>query len=450
MKMQVSVEDINSVKKTLHIEIPEADVARELDQAYNELKKRAKVKGFRPGKVPRSVVVRLFKKDVHADVTSKLIQNSFMDALKETDLKVVGSPQLDPPELQETGTYKYDATVEVTPEISDIDFSGMSLKKTRYRVSDEEIESQLKLLQKNLAKHEKLEEPRPAREGDFAVIDFEGFHDGQPFAETPKTENFTLQIGKGPVTKEFDDQLMGMQAGDTKEFAIAFPAEYSNDKLSGLEISFQVTLHEIREEVLPPIDDALAKKTGQYENLDALKKVIAENLEQGYAKRIEQELHEQIFAELIGRSDFEVPDTMVDMELEGIINEAERSFSYRNMTFEDAGLTRESIAAKYRDTALKQVKRHLILERIAEQEHLTIADDELEQALSEMAANFNQPLEEIKKYYDQNKDKLEFFKHTLLEKKAINLIIDSSRIEEVEPEKEAVPAAESRQAAADA
>ena len=100
--MQVSVEDLSSVKKTLHIEIPEADVARELDKAYNELKKRAKVKGFRPGKVPRSVVVRLFKKDVHADVTSKLIQTSFMDALKETDLKVVGSPQLDPPELKET------------------------------------------------------------------------------------------------------------------------------------------------------------------------------------------------------------------------------------------------------------------------------------------------------------------------------------------------------------
>jgi trigger factor len=240
-----------------------------------------------------------------------------------------------------------------------------------------------------------------------------------------------------------------MQAGDTKEFTVKFPEEYSNDKLSGLEISFQVTLHEIREEVLPPIDDELAKKTGQFESLDALKKVITENLEQGYAKRIEQELHEQIFAELIARSDFEVPDVMVDMELEGIINEAERSFSYRNMTFEDAGLSRESIAAKYRDTALKQVKRHLILERVAEQEHLTIADDELEQALSEMAANFNQPVEQIKEYYNQNKDKLEFFKHTLLEKKAINLIIESSRIEDVEPEKDAAQDEGSQPAAAE-
>ncbi len=447
--MQVSVEDINSVKKTLHIEIPEADVVRELDQAYNELKKRAKVKGFRPGKVPRSVVVRLFKKDVHADVTSKLIQSSFVDALKETDLKVVGTPQLDPPELQDSGPYRYDATVEVSPDIGDIDYSGMSLKRTNYKVSEEEIESQLKLLQKNLAKHEKIEESRPAREGDFAIIDFEGLHDGQPFAETAKTENFTLQIGKGPIIKEFDDQLIGMQPGDTKEFTVNFPSDYFNDKLANHEISFQVTLHEIREEVLPAIDDVLAKKAGQYESLDDLKKVITENLEQGYAKRVDQEMHEQIFSELIARSDFEVPDTMVGMELEGIINEAERSFSYRNMTFEDVGLSRESIADKYRDTALKQVKRHLILDRIGEQEHLTIADDELEEALTEMAANFNQPVEEIKKYYDQNKDKLEFFKQTLLEKKAINLIIEGSRIEDVEPEKEAAIADDSQPATSD-
>ena len=447
--MQVSVEDINSVKKTLHIEIPEADVARELDKAYDELRKKAKVRGFRPGKVPRSVVVRLFKKDVHADVTSKLIQSSFVDALKETDLNVVGTPQLDPPELQETGPYRYEATVEISPEIGDIDYSGLELKRTNYKVSDAEIEAQLKLLQKNLAKHEPIQESRPAREGDFVIIDFEGLHDGKPFDATARTENFTLQIGKGPVSKEFDDQLIGMQPGDTKEFTVGFPSDYKDAKLAGLEIAFQVKLHEIREEVLPPLDDGFAKKAGQYENLDDLKKVIAANLAQGYAKRVDQELHEQIFKELIAESDFEVPEALVDLELEGILNEAERSFSYRNMTFEDVGLTRQSLAEKYRDTALKQVKRHLILDRIAKQEHLSIADDELDAALNEMAANFNQPVAEIKEYYSQNKDKLEFFKHTLLEKKAINLIIDSSRIEDVEPEKAAAPAEGGQQAAAE-
>ena len=446
--MQVSVEDISSVKKTLHIEIPEADVTSELDKAYNELKKKAKVKGFRPGKVPRSVVVRLFKKDVHADVTSKLIQSSFMDALKETDLNIVGTPQVDPPELQDSGPYKYDATVEISPEIADIDYQGLTLKRTNYRVSDEEVDTQLKMLQKNMAQHQKVEAARPAQSGDFVLIDYEGFKDGQPFAETAKTENFNLKIGDGRILKEFDDQLVGLQPGDSKEFAVKFPADHFNDKLKGLEISFQVTLNEIREEVLPAIDDVLAKKAGQFDSLDDLKKVITDNLEQGYAKRVDQELNEQIFSDLIAKSEFEVPDAMVDMELEGIVKEAEQSFAYRNITLEEMGLTKESIAEKYRDTALKQVKRHLILGKMIKQEELALSDDELEEALNEMAASFNQPVAEIKTYYDQNKDKLEYFKHTILEKKAIKLIIDSSKIEDVEPETEPAAGDESERAAA--
>ena len=433
--MQVSVEDISSVKKTLHIEIPEKEVGQELDNAYNALKKNAKVKGFRPGKVPRSALERLFKKDVHADVTSKLIQSSFFEAIQETELKIVGNPQVDPPELEATGSYKYDATVEIRPEIDDFDFSGLKLIRTNYAVSDEEIDAQLKMLQKNFARHEKIGKNRAAREGDFVLIDFEGFKDGQPFSETAKTENFNLKIGEGPILKDFDDQLAGMKPGDNKEFNVAFPDDYHNDKLAKLEISFQVTLNEIREEVLPPIDDALAKKAGPYENLDALKKVITENLDQGYAKRTEQELQEQIFSELISRTDFEVPDSMVDMELEGIVEEAVRSFSYRNITLEEMGLSRESIAEKYRDVAFKQVKRHLLLGKMIDQESLEASDEEVEEGLNEMAENFKQPVEEIKKYYDENKDKLEFFKHTLLEKKAIKLIIENSKIEDVDPEK---------------
>ena len=145
-------------------------------------------------------------------------------------------------------------------------------------------------------------------------------------------------------------------------------------------------------------------------------------------------LNEQIFAHLIDATAFEVPDALVEMELQGIIEEAERSFAYRNTSLEEMGLSKETISEKYRDTALKQVKRHLILSKIIDQENLSLDDEELEQGLKEMSENFNQPLEEIKRYYDQNQDKLGFLKHTLLEKKAIKLIIDSSTITDVKPE----------------
>ena len=440
--MQFTVEDISSVKKTLHIEIPKDEVSRELDKAYNQLKKSAKIKGFRPGKVPRSVLERMFKKDVHADVSSRLIQNSFIDVIKQTELKVVGNPDLKPPELTTDSPYKYQATVEITPEIKDIDFRGLTLQRTRYQASDSEVDIQLKTLQKNMAKYEKISDNRPVRDDDFILIDFEGTKDGTSVPEFAKVENFSMQIGKAVISDDFDHQLIGMQAGDSKELKTQFDKDHPNENLAGQEITFRVMLSEIRQEILPLIDDELAKKAGPYETLDDLKKIILENLKQGYEKRMEQELNEQIFSELIAKTEFDVPDALVEMELQGIIEEAERSFAYRNISLEDMGLSREAIAEKYRDTALKQVKRHLILDKIIDQETLSLTDEELEDGLKEMAENFNQPLEEIKKYYGQNQDKLEFFKHTLLEKNAIKLIIDSGIIKDVKPE--AVPKTESK------
>lgn len=432
--MQVTVEDVSSVKKTLHIEIPEDEVARELNDTYNTLKKTAKIKGFRPGKVPRSVLERMFGKNVHADVSSKLIQNSFLDAIKQANLKVVGTPQVDPPELDPKGPYKYDATVEITPEIEDIDYQGLKLKRTNYQMSDDEVDAQLEALQKNLAQHQKISQERPARQDDIVLIDYEGFKDRKPFAETGKTENFTLKIGAGTISKDFDNQLIGMKPGDTKEINVTFPEDFFNKALANNEITFQVRLNEIRQEVLPEIDDEFAKKVGQYETLDELKNVLEDNLKQGYAKRVEQELNEQIFSVLISKTDFEAPDALVAMELEGIIEEAERSFAHRNTSMEELGLSREEIAEKYRDTALKQVKRHLILSKLIDQENLTLSDEELENGLKEMSENFGHSLADIKNYYGEHKDKLALLKHTLLEKKAINLIIDNSKIEEVEPE----------------
>ncbi len=432
--MEVTVEDVSSVKKIMHIEVPQDEVARELDKAYNDLKKNAKIKGFRPGKAPRSVLERMFRKDVHADVSSRLIQSSFVDAVKQTDLKIVGNPKLDPPELVAGNAYRYSATVEIPPDIEDIAFKGLQLKRTNYAVSDEEISAQLGLLQKNMAKLEPVKEDRGLEPGDYALIDYEGFRGGQPFEAAALTRDFTLKVGDGAILPEFDDQLVGLKAGGVKEIQVTFPQDYVNAKLAGLTLDFKVTLNDIRREVLPEIDDALAKKAGKYETLDALKEVIRQNLRQGYDKRIEQELNEQIFRSLLEKTSFEVPETLVEAELEGIIEEAERSFAYRNTSLAEQGLSRESIAEKYRDTAVKQVQRYLLLSKIVSQEDLTLGDEELEAALVEMAANFNQPVDEIRKYYRQFPDRLEHFKHALLEKKAITLIINSSTITDIEPE----------------
>ena len=432
--MKFTVEDVSTVKKILHVEIPKEDVASELDEAYKNLKKGAKVKGFRPGKAPRSVLERLYKKDVNGNVSSKLIQDSMIEAIKEEELKIIGNPIVDPPELNGNESYKYDATIEVNPEIEKIDFKGLNLKRTLYKVSDEEIDAQLKMLQKNLAQKKPIEKDRPVQDGDFVVIDYEGFNDGKPFAETQKTNDFIIKVGEGHISKDFDSGLTGMKPEENKEIKVNFPKDYFNDKLANLEITFHVKLKEIREEVLPEIDDEFAKNLGKYKTLSSLKKEITDNLKKGYAKRVEQELNEQIFTALIEKTDFEVPEVLVNYELDSIIEEAERSFAFYNKSMEEHGITRETISEEYRDTAEKQVRRHLILNKVIQQENMTLSDKDLDAGYEEMSQNFQQPIEEIKNFYNQNKDKLGLFKQTLLEKNAIKLIIDNSLIEDKEPD----------------
>jgi trigger factor len=432
--MQVTVEEQSSVKKTLHIEIPEDQITKEIDKAYAELKKRAKIKGFRPGKVPRGVLERYYGKEVNADVTSRLIQESFVEAIKEKDLKVIATPKIDPPELKAKEPYKYSAAIEIKPEIEDIDFKGLDLKKTLYSGSDKEVDTQLNMLQKNMAQNEKIEEDRPLADGDLAFIDYEGFKDGNPYPDLQKTENYLITIGKGQVLKDFDDQIIGMKPGDQKDITVTFPEDYFNKDLANIEIDFTVSLNEIRKEILPDLDDELAKKMGNYETLEDLKAAIRQNLDSEYKKRAEQEINEQMFETLLEKTDFEVPESMIEFELEGIVKDAENYFSHHNVEMADAGITRDKLSEQYRDLAVKQVKRHLILDKIINQEDLTLSDEDQDAGFQEMSNSLGQPAEQIKAHYQQNQEQLEHFKQALLEKQAISLIIENGTVEEVEPE----------------
>ncbi len=439
--MKVTVEDQSSVKKILHIEIPQEDVVSEIDAAYRELKKTAKIKGFRPGKAPRSVLERMYKKNVNADVVSKLIQSSLIAAVQEKDIPLVGQPSIDPPDLDAQAPYKYDAVIEVRPEIEAIDFKDLNLKKHVYTAGDKEFNAQAEMIRKNFAQLETVKEDRPAQENDFIVVDYEAFKDGVSFDGMPKSENSTMKLGQGVISEDFDSNIIGMHAGNEKEFSIHFPEDYHNKGMADLDITFKVALKEIKEEILPELDDELVKKLGgEISTVDELKEMILTNVQKGYDNRAEQEINEQIFEALIAKKDFEVPESMVESELEANIADMERVYSSQyNMPEEALELAKKEFAEKHRDTAEKQVKRHLILGKIIEQENLTVTDEELDKGFEEMGAAMNLSIDEIKGYYKTNKNNLEYFKHSLLEKKAIRLIIDSSSVEEIAPESDEMP-----------
>ncbi len=433
--MQVNIEDKSSVKKNIHIEIPHEDVKKELNKAYNELKKTAVIKGFRKGKAPRKVLEAKFKKDVHADITPRLIQESFSEVLKDNDLNIVGGPQVDPPELDPDKAYIFDITVEVRPEIEDIDFKGIEIKKTMHKIGENEVEAQIQMIRKTMSKKEKVEEERPVKEGDFVLIDYQGFIDGKPFDKTPKIENYVMAIGSKDMPGEFTEKLTGAIPRQELEIDVIYADDAPNKELAGKTITYKVLLKEIQEEILPPVDDDLARSLGgDIKDLEDLKDKIRTNLTQGYERRIQQEMDEQAFKFFTEKYKFEVPDALVEAELNGIVAEAEQAYAQNNISLEDAGLNPDFLRKQYREVAEKQAKRHLILEKIIEQEELELTEDELEQSFEETAAGMGATADAIKGMFKANENQFVFYKQVQLEKKAMKMIMENGNITEVEPE----------------
>ncbi len=432
--MQVKIEDTSAVKKVLSFEIPKEKVTKELDKAYNELKKKADIKGFRKGKIPRKVLENRFSKDVHADVAPRLIQDSFVEAIQEHNLNIVGGPQLDPPELNPDSDYVFDITVEVKPELPEIDYNGMSLEKNRYTVSADEIDAQIHMIQKTMAKKQKVDESRAVKDSDFVLIDYQGFLNDEPYEHTPKIENFLYKIGQGTLPEEFSEKLTGCVPVQDIEVEVAYPDDHPDENLKGRTIVYKVTLNEIQEEILPEINDDLVKGLGRFETLDQVRDSIRENLEKGNEQRVKHELSEQIFQHLLEKYEFEVPEAMIEGELNGIISETEQAYSANNTSLEEHGLSREALSEQYRDVAEKQARRHLILDKIITQEKMDLTEEEMEKSLEEMARGMNATVDAIKNFFKADPRQMEYYKHTQLEKKAIDLIIEKSQVTEKDPE----------------
>ncbi|MFH1155453.1 MAG: trigger factor [Pseudomonadota bacterium] len=443
--MKLTIEDKSTVKKVLHIEIPKEDVVSELNKAYNELKKTATIKGFRKGKIPRKVLESRFGKDVHADVAPKLIQDAFSQAVLDHKLNLVGGPRLDPPDLNPEADYIFDITVEVRPEIEDFDIKGIELKKTLYEVTDNDIDSQIQMIRKTMSKKKSVEEERAVKADDFVLIDYQGFVDGKPFDGTPLIENYVMAVGGNTMPEAFWTKLIGVVPVKELEIEVAYgedaPAE--NKDLAGKTVTYKVTLKEIQEEILPPVDDTLVENLGQYKDLEELKSAIRDNMSKGYAQRVQHEMSEQIFTTLLEKVQFEVPEAMIDAELEGIVAEAEQAYANNNISLEEMGLNKDFLKSQYREVAEKQARRHLLLGKIIEQEKLEMTDDELEASFKEIAGGMNASVDAIKNYFKMDERQLDYYKHSQLEKKAVRLIIESGSVTEVAPEENSEASGES-------
>jgi trigger factor len=433
--MKVNIEDVSTVKKIVHVEIPEDEVARELNKAYKALKNNVKLKGFRPGKAPLSLLEKRFSKEVETDVSGQLIQTSYPEALGKAELKPLGEPVLDRADLKKGEPYKYSATVEIRPPVADLKLENLEFNKQVYSIRDEDVEEQLRTLQKRQAQLKTVDEDRPAKERDVVIIDYEGFKDGQPFDPARKTENFQVEIGSGRILEDLDKGMVGMRVNDTKEIKVHFPEDYYNKDLASRDVTFKVTLKEIKEEILPELDDEFAKDLNEYQTLADLKKAIRNNLEREHETESNRKLRQDILDCLIGQSDFELPSGLVHEELTLMVRDAQALMAQRGISMERTGQTQEGLYEKYRPLAEKRVREYLLMEKIIEQKDITLTDEMLEKAYSDFAETLSQPVETIKDYYKNDREAFELFKRKALEKQAIKYIMDNSKIENVQIDK---------------
>ncbi|MBF0227977.1 MAG: trigger factor [Desulfamplus sp.] len=439
--MQVKIEDKSTVKKIIHIEISSEDVTAELDKAYKELGKSASIKGFRKGKIPRKVLETRFGKDVKADIISRLLQNSYLEIIKEKELEnILGQPAVQEPlqELESGKPFNFSINIEVKPMISDIDFKGLELSKNMYKPSDEELDAQLQMIRENMATKQAVNEERPVKLSDFVLIDYQGFVDGSPFEHAPKIENYLMDIGTKNMPEEFSTKLTGAIPPQDVEIDIVYGIGDDVDKaFAGKTVTYKITLKEIQEKVLPDLDDTLAQRLGKFDTLEDVKNAICSNLEAGYKVRVHQELSEQVFTKILGKVEFELPDILLESELNAIVAETEQAYLQHNITLESVGINKDFIRTQYRDVAEKQARRRLLLGKIIEQEQLTLTENETEDIYTNMAQAINATVEQVKKIFnsenESTKYQLEYLKTIQLEKKAMEHIISNANVVEVEP-----------------
>jgi len=330
---------------------------------------------------------------------------------------------LERPPFQKDTPYSFQAVIEIKPEISlsSEDYRGLTLRKEQADVSEEEVEKRLALIQKTHGELSPLSEKRPLQEGDFAVIAYDSFLEGQPLPGGAAS-NFDIEVGANYFNPQFEKELLGLESGESKEFDIAFPEDSGNPAIAGKTVHYQVTLQEIKVRHLPELNDHFARHLGkEFQSLEDLKKKIREDLELEAKRRDDDKTREDLINQLLAKTQFELPEALVNQEIHQMLSRIEQDLNRQGLDWEKAGLDPTRLMEKFTTPAQKQVQKQLLLEKIAQMESLTIPSEELEAELASIAAKVNQSLALVKEIYNKN-NMLPYLEEKLLEEKTLNFI----------------------------
>ncbi len=424
--MKIDVDNLSSTQRKIRVELPGDAVAQEFLRAYENLGRHAKIKGFRPGKVPRSVLQGIYGDEVKGQVLSRLVERSLGEAIKERGLKVISEPEVDADTLEEGRAFAFSALVEVKPDVEAKDYLGIELKKVKLSVSDEQVDGALARLRDAHAQLVPVEDRDVVERGDFVTIDFSGTIDGEPMPGG-KTENYSVEVGGGGVLPEFENGLVGLKKDAETTMTVPFPQDYFKREFAGKSALFSVTVKEIKKKVLPALDDEFAKDHGSSASLEELKNKIRAQLEVELGHFQKEALKEQLMERLVEKHSFDLPESLIDRQVRYLVERQQRSAAQAG---EQPSL--DDLRKELRPHAERQVKATLLLEKIAENEKIDVPEADVQKRIEEAARGAGQQAAAVRQYYGRP-DARESLKSQMIMDRTMEFLLDRSVTKEVEP-----------------
>lgn len=429
--MSVKWEKQEGNQGLLTIEVPAAEVNNALDKAFNKIVKQINEPGFRKGKMPRPLFEKKYGVEaLYQDALEIIIPDAYSKAIDEAGIEPVDYPEIAGTENFAKGQdFTFTATVTVKPEPKLGEYKGLEVTKLPTEVTDEEVEEQI---QEQLARKAELEikEEGAIEEGDTAVIDFEGFQGEEAF-EGGKGEDYPLEIGSGSFIPGFEEQLVGVKAGESKDVVVTFPEEYHAAELAGKEATFKVTVKEVKTKVLPELNDEFAKEIDpEVESLEALRAKIKEQTVEQKKAEAEGALRDELVEKAAANAEMDIPASMIDTELDRMVQEFGQRLQMQGMNlelyFQFSGQTEEQLRGQMKEDAENRVRVALTLEAIAKAENIEVSEEDITTELDAMASQFGMTVDQIKTALGGTA----ILENDVKTKKTVEFLVENAKISE--------------------
>jgi trigger factor len=424
--MQVIKNNSEGLKQHFTVTIPAGQIASEMDNRLAEVGRTVRIPGFRPGKVPMTLLRKKYGPSVMGEVVENAVNSGAQKAIADNDLRPALRPEIAITSYQEGGDLQFTVQVEVLPEVEVQDLSGLKLERPVADVTDEVVDEALERIASRRETTEPAAKSHKSKSGDVVTIDFEGSVDGVPF-DGGKAEGYDLKLGSNSFIPGFEDQLVGFKAGDKTTVKVTFPADYGAEHLAGKDAEFAITVHEVKTVKPASVDDELAKQLG-LDDLAALRKSIRGEIERDYATMSRAHLKRHLLDALAEGHSFAVPQGMVELEFDAIWKQVEEDRKQGRVDPSDEGKSDDELKGEYRSIAERRVRLGLLLSEVGRKNNVQISQEDLNRAVITEARNYPGQEHLVIQYYQKNPEAKEALRAPIFEEKVVDFIIELAKI----------------------